>query len=132
MESVDNLSDHPQETRPSIPDVTPDKFGDLAGQLQVLEDDEAVRAAENIVGGVTLSQVKSNKQSLILKEDTNSMPGSIVEESAEPINVNESPAAVVCEQENMSQHSEELQEVNVELVEEQGKGEGEMEAPIEP
>jgi len=51
------------------------------------------------------------------------MPGSIVEESAEPINHNESPAAVVCEQDNLSQKSEELQEVNVEFVEEQGRGE---------
>ena len=51
------------------------------------------------------------------------MPGSFVEQSAEPINAKESPAAVVCEQDIESQKSYELQEVSIEFVEEQGRGE---------
>jgi hypothetical protein len=46
------------------------------------------------------------------------MPGSIVEQSAEPIIANDSPVAVIVEQDNYSQKSDDIQEVNVEFVEE--------------
>ena len=119
-----------------MPDNSPGKLDDLAGKLQVLEEEQAAERANNDdpISQISLSQAVSGKQSLVLKEDTNSMPGSIVEQSAEPINPNECPAAVVCEQDNLSQKSDELQEVNVEFVEEQGRGEEQdtSEAIVEP
>ena len=120
---MDNFSDHQADQRPSVTDTSPEK-SDLPGDMQGIIGDELERIEENTVGTNNIGSVNpvSSKNSLIIKEDTNSMPGSIIEQSAEPINPHESPAAVVCA-ETSSQNSEELQEVNVELVEEQGRGE---------
>ena len=52
-----------------------------------------------------------------IKEDTNSMPGSLIETSGEPVVHDTSP--VVCADDGFrSQQSDGLEEVNVELVEE--------------
>ena len=52
MERVDS-SERLCDQLPSMPDYSADRAGDLAGQLQGLEDDEAINAAIRIVGGVT-------------------------------------------------------------------------------
>jgi len=58
---------------------------------------------------------------MVIKEDTHSMPGSLIEPSGEPAYDNESPAVVCADDEYKSQKSDEFADVKVEAVEEQGK-----------
>ena len=56
IESVDELSDNAMdEQRASMPDNFPDKFGDIAGQLQVLEEEQAAEMANTDVDGLAVS-----------------------------------------------------------------------------
>ena len=53
-----------------------------------------------------------------IKEDTQSLPGSLIEPSGEPGFDNESPAVVCADDEYKSQKSDEFADVQVEAVEE--------------